>query len=137
MDLYAFLHPIELKEESEIVISKRFRDENGNVVPFKIKAISQEENDLITKKSRRVEKTNGFVQEIFDPVEYNKRLIVAATVFPDFANAQLCERYGTLDALEVPGRMLKAGEYTALLSAITELSGFNNSAEEKDEKIKN
>ena len=134
MDLYAFLHPIELKEESEVVISKRFRDENGNVVPFKIKAISQEENDLITKKSRRAEKTNGFVQEIFD---YNKRLIVAATVFPDFANAQICERYGTLDALEVPGRMLKAGEYTALLSAITELSGFNNSAEEKDEKIKN
>lgn len=81
MDLYAFLHPIELKEESEVVISKRFRDENGNVVPFKIKAISQEENDLITKKSRRAEKTNGFVQEIFDPVEYNKRLIVAATVF--------------------------------------------------------
>jgi phage xkdN-like protein len=62
---------------------------------------------------------------------------VAATVFPDFANAQICERYGTLDALEVPGRMLKAGEYTALLNAISDLSGFNNRNEEKDKKIKN
>ncbi|MDR4023150.1 MAG: phage portal protein [Eubacteriales bacterium] len=122
--LYAFLHPEEANEEREVIISNRFKDESGKVEPFKIKAVTQAENDEITRKSRKTKKVDGMTQEVFDAVEYNKRLVVAATVFPDFSAKELCENYGTLDPLDVPGRMLKSGEYSKLLSEISKLSGF-------------
>ena len=47
--LSAFLHP-EVPENKEIVISKRFKDENGNVVPFVIRPLSEEETSALRKK---------------------------------------------------------------------------------------
>ena len=51
--LYAFLHPVSVQEEREVFISDRFKDENGNVVPFKIRAITQDENEELVRKSRK------------------------------------------------------------------------------------
>lgn len=84
-NLSAFLKPAYLREEKEIVISKRFLDEQGKPVPFKIRSISQEENEQITKASRRQYKVSGTVQERLDPIEYGRRMVVTGTVFPTFA----------------------------------------------------
>lgn len=124
--LSAFLHPITENEEKEVVISNRFRDENGNPVPFRIRALTQEENDAITKKSTRRVKVNGQMVENLDSVDFSRRMVVAATVEPDFSNSELCQRYGVMDPLMVPGRMLLSGEYGKLLKAITDLSGFDD-----------
>lgn len=132
--LNAFLNPVTFKEEKEVVISNRFVDENGEPVPFKIRSLTQEENDAITKKSCYTKKVNGQLQEQLDPVEFSRRMVVAATVEPDFSNPELCERYGTLDPLQVPGKMLLSGEYARLLSAITELSGFDAASLEEEAK---
>lgn len=130
--LSAFLHPAKAQEEKEIIISKRFQDENGNPVPFKIRSLTQAENDAIASKSRRTRKVSGQMQEYLDPVENSRRIVVAATLEPDFSDRELCEAYGTMDPLEVPGRMLKSGEYSKLLSAIMDLSGFDlNSVEDE------
>lgn len=130
--LSAFLHPVKMQEEKEVVISGRFQDENGNPVPFKIRSLTQAENDAIASKSRRTRKVNGQMQEYLDPVENSRRIVVAATLEPDFSDRELCEAYGTMDPLEVPGRMLKSGEYSKLLSAIMDLSGFDlNSVEDE------
>lgn len=134
-NLYAFLHPIKVIEEKEVIVSDRFRNENGSVEPFKIKALTQAENDEITKKSRKVVKTNGVTQEVFDPVEYNRRLIVTATIHPDFKSKEICDCYGVVDPLLVPGIMLKPGEYTALVEAISGLMGYRNESDE--EQLKN
>ena len=116
-NLSAFLKPAYLREEKEIVISKRFVDENGEPVPFKIRSISQEENEQITKASRRQRKVSGTVQEYLDTIEYGRRMVVTGTVFPDFRDKQLCEAYGTLDPMQVPSKMLQAGEFAALMTA--------------------
>ena len=126
--LYAFLHPLRTNQEKEVIISDRFQDENGNVIPFRIRALTQEESDEITKKSRRGQKVNGVYQERLDPVEFNRRMVVAATVEPAFNDKALCEAYGVMDPLLVPGKMLLSGEYTALLDAISKLSGFDKDA---------
>lgn len=135
-NLSAFLHPAALNEEKEIVISERFTDENGTVVPFKIRALSQEEVDSITAKSRRREKVGGKVQEKLDSIVFARRMVVAATVEPDFSSKELCEAYGVMDPLLVPVKMLKSGEYSKLMDAITELSGFDDN-EGIDEEAKN
>jgi hypothetical protein len=123
--LSAFLNPVSVEETREVIISKRFVDEDGKPVPFVIRALRQEENEAIVKKCRRMKRMpNGQMQEITDTSELSRRLIVAATVEPDFSDAKLCEHYGVIDPVELPGKMLLAGEFAALSSAITDLSGF-------------
>nr|DAU66718.1 MAG TPA: tail assembly chaperone protein [Caudoviricetes sp.] len=129
-DLYAFLNPQKPTEEKEIIISERFKDQDGNIIPFKIRAITQEENDMLAKKSRKGKKVNGIYNEQLDNTEYSRRLVVAATVFPPFDNAEICKKYDVLDPLLVPGKMLLAGEYAKLVNAIMEISDFGGLEDE-------
>ena len=63
--------------------------------------------------------------------ELSARTIVEATVFPDFRSAELCEAYGTKDPVQVPGKMLLAGEFGRLIDAVSKLSGFDKSLDEE------
>ena len=124
--LSAFLNPATSEEEKEIVISNRFLDENGAPVPFKIRALSQEETDAITKKATRQMKINGQTTEKLDSVGFSHRMVVAATVEPDFTSKEICDHFGVMDPLLVPGKMLLSGEYAKLMQEISALSGFND-----------
>lgn len=135
--LSAFLHPAVTKVEEEIVISKRFLDEQGNPVPFKIHSLTQEENDaLIKRATKTVKDRGGQSREKLDNIDYTRRVVVAATDEPDFSATVLCDAYGVKDPLLVPGRMLFPGEYQLLASKIMDLSGFDN-AESVEEEAKN
>ena len=135
MSLYAFLNAENCRTEKEIILSDRFKDENGNIQAFKIRSLTQEENDEITRKSYKIVKSRNGNQETFDAIEYNRRLVVAATVYPNFSDKEICDHFGTLDPLMVPGKMLKPGEYAMLLAEISDLSGFND--ESTVENLKN
>lgn len=134
--LEAFLHPIQTEERKEVLISKRFQDENGNLIPFIIRQISQAENEEIVKKATKTKKVRGVPQEYVDGAEVSRRLVVAATVDPDFTSKEICDAYGVLDPLMVPGKMLLSGEYNRLLDEITSFSGFE-SLEDLETEAKN
>lgn len=140
-NLSAFLHPAALHEEKEVVISNRFIGEDGKPVPFKIRSLSQEENAELSRKSTRRERLKGGkAQDIFNGDEYTARLVVAATVEPDFTAKELGEAYGVIDPIKVPGKMLRLGEYKALVEAILMLSGMANdegTGDEEREEAKN
>lgn len=129
--LSAFLNPVTTQEEKEVVISKRFLDEKGNPAPFKIRALTQEENDKITKQATRRTKEDGQSVERLDNADYARRIILEATVEPDFRAKEMCDRYGVPDPLQVPGKMLLSGEYRKLMDAILELSGFGDPLEDE------
>lgn len=136
-DLYAFLNPIETEEEKEVIVSKRFVGKDGKPQPFRIKALSQADNERITKAATIVKKENGQRVERLDSVEFGRRLVLEATIEPNFSDKALCERYKTLNPAEVPGKMLRAGEFAALLQEIMKFSGFNEAAEDVEEAAKN
>lgn len=121
--LAAFLHPAKLDEQKEIFISERFCDESGRPAPFTIKALSQAENEAIGKKCLKGDK--------WDDIEYTQRLVLAATVEPNFADKELLAAFSPdpasplLDPLQLPGRMLRTGEYSKLVNEIMQLSGFD------------
>ena len=129
--LSAFLHPAVTCEEKEVVISRRFLGEDGKPVPFKIRALTQEKNAAIIRTATRMKLVNGQLQESIDANELSARTIVEATVFPDFRSAELCEAYGTKDPVQVPGKMLLAGEFSRLIDAVSKLSGFDKSLDEE------
>ena len=128
--LSAFLNPVKTDLEKEVVVSDRFQ-EGGKPVPFKIRALTQEENDRITKQATRQVKINGQTVEKLDNADYARRIILAATVEPDFQSKEMCDAYGVLDPLQVPGKMLLSGEYRKLMDAILDLSGFGESLEDE------
>lgn len=132
--LSAFLHPVTAQEEKEVVISKRFVDGQGNPVPFRIRSLTQDENDRITKQATRQVKVNGQPVETLDNVDFSRRMVVAATVEPDFSSKEMCDAYGVLDPLLVPGKMLLSGEYGRLMAEITQLSGFGDDTAEDEAK---
>lgn len=122
--LSAFLNPLPVDEEREVMISDRFRDEEGNPVPFRIRALTQAQNDAIAKQATRIVNRNGQKVKELDQSLYSTLLVVAGTVQPDFAQNDLCTAYGVLDPNLVPGRMLRAGEFARLMEEISALSGF-------------
>lgn len=134
--LSAFLNPVTVKEEKEVIISNRFVDENGNPVPFVIQALSQAENERLVKKCTRRIKDRGQTVEVFDKEAYSHQLILAAVKTPDFTEKDLCDRYGVLDPAMVPAQMLLTGEYDRLMEAIMDISGFQK-PEEIGEEAKN
>lgn len=136
-NLYAFLHP-ETPAEKELILSTRFKDKAGNPVPFRIKPITGEENDALIKKCTIRTKEKGREVKKFDSTRYNRALVVAATVFPDFRDATLCEAYGVVDPELLVTKMLLIGEYQKLSEEILLLSGLDDeSAEDTLEEAKN
>lgn len=136
-NLQAFLNPVSAEEVKEVVISKRFVDKDGKPIPFRIKTIMQEENERLTRKCRKVETIRGQRVESMDNQKYNRALIVACTVEPDFRNADLCKAYGTVDPLDLPGKMLTVGEANNLAREILDLNGFSDEAEQLEDEAKN
>lgn len=132
--LDAFLHPIAVEETKKVEISKRFIGEDGKPVPFEIKTIPQGENSQLIKKYTRRKLVNGTTTEIFDTSAYTNALIVECTVQPDFQDSRMCEAYGVLDPMMVPGKMLLSGEYSALVGEIMKLNGFDADSLLKDEE---
>ena len=141
-NLSAFLNPVTMLDTQEIVISNRFvqRTDKGEAVldeagkpvpvPFKIRAITQEENEAIAKRSYAAKMVDGKRVEEFDHRTYSRRIVVAATVEPDFANVDLCAKFGVKDPELVPGKMLYSGEFSKLFNAIEKLSGFGDNLNE-------
>lgn len=144
--LNAFLNPIKVSEEKEVVISDRFvkRDEKGEPIkdkagnyipmPFKIRSLTEDENDALQKKARRTRKVNGQPQEYVDNLYYLRSLVVAATVVPDFSAEDMCKAYGVMDPQLVPGKMLLIGEYNTLVNEIMQLSGIDYNTVEEEAK---
>lgn len=130
--LNAFLHP-EQTENKEVIVSERFK-ENGKVVPFIIRPLTQDENEeLIRKHTKRDKKGN----EIFDRVAYSREMAAAAVVEPDLNNAETQKAYGVLGASKVLNKMLYVGEYATLMEAVQELSGLDKDINEDIEEAKN
>lgn len=101
-----------------------FWAENGNPVWFKIKALSQEENEKITKRSTKLVKSKDGITEKLDAIEFGCRLVVSGTVEANFASQEICKAYGVLDPLSVLGKILLSGEFNRLLRGIHDLIEF-------------
>ena len=136
-NLQAFMTP-NTEETREVIISDRFKDKDGKVVPFVIKSLSQAENEEIKKRTSIPIVKNGVViGDKLDSEKYGRELVLASVTTPNFRDSELCKFYATMDPLEVPGKMLRVGEYRRLVMAINELNGLNDNIEVLEEEAKN
>lgn len=132
-NLQAFLNPV-TPENEEIVISKRFKDEKGNPIPFIIRPITQEENSALLRKFTRRGKDG---KEEFQSAEYSAQLAAETVVYPDLKNAELQKAYGVIGERKLLQKMLLVGEYNRLLEAAQRISGMDVDDDELVDEAKN
>ncbi|URN94640.1 MAG: XkdN-like protein [Candidatus Pristimantibacillus lignocellulolyticus] len=135
MSLQDFLNanPVDNLVE-EVTISPRFKDKKGNLMPFKIKAMTNKEFDEIRKACTMVKK--GRKVE-FDAQKFNIKMVINHTITPDFKHADSIKKLGCATADDYVQRVLLSGEVTTLAAKIQELSGFDVDMEELVEESKN
>lgn len=122
----------------DFVVSERFKDAKGSAVPWKIRTMSEAENEEIRKSTtRQVKGRNGQKTTETNPEEYLAKLAVASVVFPDLKNAELQKSYGILGAESLLRKMLLSGEYAGLIQKVQEINGFDRDINQDIEEIKN
>ncbi|MGG4085242.1 phage portal protein [Bacillus velezensis] len=126
-------------EEVKVLISKRFKDKAGNVIPFVFKAITTERIDELEKENTTYKnvKGRGRVKDL-DSQRFYARIAVETTVYPNFKSKELREAYKTEDPVEVAKRILSVGgEYANWLNKAIEINGFEDDLEDLEEEAKN
>lgn len=135
MSLQEFLNnnPIDNLTE-EVVVSPRFKDEKGNLLKFKIKAMTGREFDDIRRSAMQIKK--GRKVE-FDAQKFNLQVVINHTLVPDFKDAASIRKLGCHTPEEYVQKVLLAGELATLAQKIQELSGFDVEMDELVEEAKN
>ncbi|MGE5704273.1 MAG: phage tail assembly chaperone [Clostridia bacterium] len=123
----------------EVVVSRRYVDEDGNPVPFVLKAIDtrriEELQDECTVPQIKKGKKVG---ETVDWKRFAARLAIESTVYPDFKDPELLRSYNLVDPCDLLKEILSVGgEYAELIQAVQRVNGFDTDFEELVEDAKN
>ena len=119
-NLGAYLRPIPAGKTKEFYL-ENFRDENGNKIPFIVKAITPKENETIVKRNT--------VKGVLNSASYSNEMIVVCMETPNLKDAELCSFYGVMDPTEVPSLMFTIGEKNIVLDAIYDINDVKMSSE--------
>lgn len=92
----------------KVVVSERFRDEDGMPVAWELRPVTAEDMQELFAAREAADASGGGLL---------LRLLAQAVVYPDLQDAALQDSYGVLGAEELLLRMLSPGEYRVLLAA--------------------
>lgn len=133
-----FMQNVETDTTEEFEVSKRFKDTVGNPVPWRLRSMTEEENEGIRKSvTRRVKGKGGLYTTETNHDEYIAKLAVSSVVFPNLKEAELQRSYGVMGAESLLRKMLLPGEYASLLEKVQELNGFDRDINDLKEEVKN
>lgn len=135
--------------EPEIVTAPgldSIRDENGDVIPFEIKVLTQEEinkiNDMYRKRSMATDKKGNpliALGEVVwktekDSTRASRHLIVEALQFPNLKDKELMEYYGCVDITEMPLKVFpRADEYQHVSKVVMQALGLASAVNDDEE----
>lgn len=113
---------IEQVPNKEVVVSKRFKDEDGNPIPWEIRPLSTAKIRKLRKESMR------FVQNKLDvDIDVlNMKMVLESVVFPDLKDEKVQESHGVMGEEALLDKILLPGEYDELVSQVVDLCGYNS-----------
>lgn len=118
----------------EVVVSDRFKDAEGNVLKFKIKAMTNPEFDELRKRSTEIKKNRKIE---FDVSKFNCGVVINHTIEPSFKDAESIKKLGCATPEEYLNKVLLAGEIATLAEHIQRISGFTTEMSELVDEAKN
>jgi len=114
----------------EVIISDRFKDKDGIILKFKIKALSDNDYSELQKSCMKCSKKG--VRE-FDNGRFRRMLVILGTVDPNFEDAVSVKELGLVTPEDYVKAVLLPGEIEALGESILNLSGFKDMEELRQE----
>jgi len=117
----------------QVIISNRFKKENGELMKFTIRALSEDEVDEISKACQKFGK-KGKVD--FETKKYTRMVAIAGTKDPNFRDAESLKAVGVISSEEYIKKVLLPGEIENLANEILKLSGYQD-LDELREEVKN
>lgn len=131
--LYAFLHPQTI--EHEFVYLDRFRNENGEIEPIEVKALTQKDNNALMRKNTRKDTKTG--EEVLNKQNYTVDLVLASICNIDFCDSELQKAYDVVGERDLISAMFTIGEFATISEKVTEICGFDKDINEDIEEAKN
>lgn len=127
MDIKGFLiENVETLENKKVVISNRFKDENGKPIEWVLKPLTAEENEDLEKMCYYDQPVTGrkgqYTREL-DRHKYASLLLSNCVVYPCLDNAQLQDSYKVKTPQALLKKMLTFTEYNKLAE---EVASINN-----------
>lgn len=122
----------------EVIVSSRFKDADGQPISWKLRSMTEEENEECRKAATRKVKGKGgaYTSEISSD-DYVAKLAVSSVVFPNLKDEGLQKSYGVLGAEKLLRKMLLPGEYATLIQKVQEINGFDKDMGELIDEVKN
>lgn len=130
---FLLANPVDTLTE-EVVVSKRIKDAEGNLLKFKVKPMLNEEY-LEYQNQCTVPKKGGKID--FNSKKFNQLVILNHTVEPNFRDAELINQASVRTPEQLLNKMLLAGEIQVLSEQIRLISGFEDSLDELVDEVKN
>lgn len=139
MSLSAFFaNNVQSEITEEVVVSERFKDEDGKPIRWKLRAMTEAENEEIRKSCTRMKKQkNGMQMPDLNTDLYVAKMVVACVVYPNLKDAELLQSYGVMAPDELLKKMLLSGEYATLAEKAQEINGFDKDINDLAEDVKN
>lgn len=124
-------------EEHSVTVSKRFKDEKGNILKFKIKPVSGDEFNDYQKKCTSITMVGRKRSTKMDSGKFNNMIIINHVMDPDFKDKDLLKSLSVQTPEQALQKVLLAGEIIDLAERISEISGFDTDINEEIENAKN
>ncbi|MEK4854788.1 phage portal protein [Paenibacillus sp. FSL H7-0756] len=133
-----FAQTAAIETTEDFVVSKRFKDKEGKAIPWKLRSITEDENQELRKAAmKKVKGRNGVYTPEFDSNEYLAKMVGASVVYPNLKDAELQKSYGVRGAEALLRKMLLPGEFTALMEHVNALNGYDQDMNELVDEVKN
>ena len=149
-NLSAFMRK-EFKTETIVEIEgfDRFKDEKGNVLPFKVKKLSYEKINQIRdfhsiekvaydKKTRKPVVVDGIVAKDikYDNDKANANIVVEALVYPNLKDKELMAFYDCDEYIQMPSKLFTPIEYVELMRRIWLVLGLISPDDDEEDNRK-
>lgn len=122
-------------QEVEYEVSKRFKGEDGKIVPFILAPIDGDRDEKLKSECtvQTIDKKTGRPDVTFDSVAYGRKMTVVTIKEPNLNSKELQDSYGVMSAEELITKMLLPGEYSALQKRVQEVNGFKTYGDLEEE----
>lgn len=123
-------------ENKKIVVSDRFKDENGKAMKWEIKALTEAENNELQRKAMIQVPVAGrrgmFTREV-DQIKYTQLLLAASVVYPNLNDAELQNSWGVMTPEDLIGKMLYPNEAAKLAKEVMAYAQIENLSDAVEE----
>ena len=120
--------------EVDFVVSDRFKDEQGNPIAWKLRAMDPDKSLISSDDAMIIDKKGN---ANFKVSAYYKSIVANSVVYPNLRDKELQDSYKVFTPADLLNAMLNASEFNRLLKKCQEINGIDKDFDTLKDDVKN